>query len=649
MNMSARRASALLLCFCLVAAPAAHADDGEAMVASGGEAVTTAPTNSPTPTPEPEKTQEPTSDASSLPSATPTPPSATPTPPPEATPTPPPATPTPPPEATPTPAPVFGAYTVDENQPDPESCALHFEITRALDDVRVLDVLLLLLPADAVNTKEELLAAVKGLPEESWAEENQLWPDDKDSKQRYAASVPYGTRFAFALRVRSSKELVVSPIYDPLDPQDAPATPTPDPNATPEPEIPPDDSEWDEFEEPEVPPQVPSADQAPYVKPKDDDMDGLFSRTEYRLGLDPQRRDSLTDGYWDALRLYLGEALIPDAASEKLTGPTPAPALTSTPRETPEPEPTKTPAATATPDAEPTATPEPTESPVLKQAPDAAALQQSVDAGLIASPVGDPDPAAYAADYRKKWTSGGTSYIGFIDHSKLRMALINNRAVFTGTVGSGEQLVVDGAISLSSMGLGGKNYNSVRSFDVSRDGALALLCDRRERGAELTDDARIIDLVNMRAYRVIGTKNALNIAMSPDGRYLAYATKEYLVRLDLSTGERFVEADPSRLERVDMLSFTKDDVLITRVTSMGCTALSPSGEWTLAAPEGIVLRGRDLNGLTVYDKDQLELDINIQVYYQTTGLYVKGEDKKAVRNFSPSYFRRSLLNKEIEP
>lgn len=648
MIMSARRASALLLCFCLVAAPTAHAEDAEALAATGGEAVTTAPTNSPTPAPEAtqEATPSPTPEPEKTPEATPTPTSdMTPTPAPTAATAEPEAT----PEPTPTPAPVFGAYAVDENQPDPESCALHLEITRALGDVRVLDVLLLLLPEGSVNTQEELLAAVKGLPKESWAEENQIWPDEKDSKHRYAVSVPYGTRFAFALRVRSSGEIVVSAIYDPLEKGDVPATPTPDPNTTPEPEIPPDDSEWDEFEEPEVPPQVPSADQAPYVKPKDDDMDGLFSRTEYRLGLDPQRRDSLSDGYWDALRLYLGEALIPDAASEKLTGPTPEPALTSTPRETPVPEPTKTPAATATPDVEPTATPAPTESPVLGQAPDAAALQQSVEAGFIASPVGDPDPAAYAADYKKKWTSGGTAYIGFIDHSKLRMALINNRAIFTGAVGSGEQLVVDGAISLSSMGLGGKNYNSVRSFDVSRDGRLALLYDRRERGAELTDDARVIDLVNMRAYRVIGTKNALNIAMSPDGRYLAYATKEYLVRLDLSTGERFVEADPSRLERVDMLSFTKGDVLITRVTSMGCTALSPAGEWTLAAPEGIVLRNRDLNGLTVYDKDQLELDINMQVYYQTTGLYVKGEDKKAVRNFSPSYFRRSLLNKEIEP
>ncbi len=637
MKIHARRAGAMILCAALALSPAVVGADS-----TPSEAATASPQATSSPTPPPASTDTPAPTESPEPTPTPAP---TQTPSPTATSE---TTATPEPTRTPFPMPSFGPFSTDAVQPEVDKCAMHFEITRAKDDVRAIQVLFLLLPDGTIETPEQLAAAVAGLPEESWAEQNQLLPDEKDEKHRYAVSIPYGTRYAFALRFTSTKEILVSAIYEPIVAPDVTPTPdgsaTPDPNATPEPETTPDPSEWDEFEEPPVPPSVPSADQAPYVKPKDDDLDGLYSRTEYRLGLDPQRRDSLGDGYWDGLRLYLGEAIIPDAASERATGATPAPALTSTPKETPAPELSATPDVTQTPEP----TPEPTASAVLEQAPDAAMLGLSVEAGLLSSPVSDPDPKRFASDFQKKWTSGGTAFIGHIDHKNLRMTLLNNRAVFAGKIGSGEQLVIDSAISLSSMGLGGKNYHSLRAFDVTRDGRMVLLYDRAEREAALTDDARLIDLVGMKAYRVLGTKNALNIALSPDGRYIAIQTKENLIRLDLSTGERFVEADPDRMERVDMLSFTAENLLITRVTSMGCTALAPDGTWTLAAADGIFVRSRDVNGITVYDKDQQLLEINMQVYYQTTGLYIKGEDKKAVRNFSPSYFRRSLLNKEIE-
>ena len=38
------------------------------------------------------------------------------------------------------------------------------------------------------------------------------------------------------------------------------------------------------------------------------------------------------------------------------------------------------------------------------------------------------------------------------------------------------------ALTLATLGLSGKNYEQVRSLDVWRDGNLALLYDRRERG-----------------------------------------------------------------------------------------------------------------------------------------------------------------------
>ena len=532
----------------------------------------------------------------------------------------------------------------DESQPDPTGVAMRFTIARAEDDVRAIEVLLLLLPEGVAETPAELMEAVKALPEESWAEENQLKVDPKDERGRYTAFVPYGMRYAFALRFASTKELVISGIYDPIEAPEP--TPTPGPTATPEPMETPEPGEWEEFEEPEVPPQVPSVNQAPYVAPKDEDMDGLYTRTEYRLGLNPQRRDSRADGYWDGLRLYLGAALVPDAAANTLTGPTPEPALTSTPRETPEP--TATPRPTQTPEPSPTPEPEAQATAVLTAAPDEQALLLGVQAGLLSTPVGEPDAAAAASDMQRRWQTAGTSNVAHLDHGKLRMVLVNNRGVLVGTLGTDEQLKVEGALTLATLGLSGKNYEQVRSLDVSRDGNLALLYDRRERGAELTDDARVIDLRTMKSYRIPGTKDALHIAFSPDGRYVAYATQELVARIDLSTGERFVDADRARMERVEMLAFTAEDALVTRVTSMGMTALLPDGEWTLLAPQWPLTKCRDVEGLTVYDADLIELDIDMQVYYRATGLIVRGEDGKDVRNFSPSYFLRSLLGKEIE-
>lgn len=580
-------------------------------------------------TPTPEVTQEPTPEPTLEPTLAPTvTPVALVTPVPEASVTQTPI-PTTEPTAAPTdapivyPAPEWGGITKDEKQDDPNSVRVHISLRRAEGDARALDLILIPVTDDQVQNLRDYLEKYP-VTDGTFAQHEKLQIDRNDDRQRYEARIPYGMRFVFAWRVdgaiacegifeayerpaaTQTPDVTSAPTAAPSDEPTAEPTAVPTIEPTIEPTVEPTIQPTAQptplptaqpVTEPTIEPTMPPMVFYPniyYGYPKDDDTDGLYTRSEYRVNLNPAVPDSDGDGYFDFMDFYLAGRL-----SEE-------------------------------------------ECPAIERS-----WEACVRAGLLGEGRSEAHAWEAARDMEKRWHNS-VALIGWADLQNARVLALSNSGVFLADYAQSETPTISRALSMAKMGYPAANrHERTRIFDVSADGAIALMYDRRiekdtplDEG-EITQDAVIIDTQTMTAYPMPGTQNARALALSPDGSLIAVWMDEELTLWHLATGEAVRITDEKQLARVEMLAFTADNRLIVSITQMGYNAFLPDGKPTIGGADalGVFVRSRDSHGLSVYDNEHQLLRIDAQVSLTQAGIYIKGEDGESVRNFAPRQIR----------
>ncbi|MDR3050865.1 MAG: hypothetical protein LBU67_03990 [Oscillospiraceae bacterium] len=343
-----------------------------------------------------------------------------------------------------------------------------------------------------------------------------------------------------------------------------------------------------------------------YLRPVDDDGDGLYTETEYRLGLNPANRDTNGDGLWDGLSVRLGFSGSAD-------------------------------------------NPKPARS-VLARAGSAAPLEKLVAAGVLAAPLTETRPANARRDMQSLWRSLRNT-VAWMTRDGDALLCVNSRSVFTAHMPSNERLVVDGALNLYTLGMQRMGKGEVRSLEATADGSMALLYDRQGHGGLLARDAYLIDTARMQAYRVPQTQGARSVAISPDGAHLAIWRPQSLTRVSVATAETLQITDPARCAAVDMLRFLPDGTLITRATALGYSALGTDGERVVGLMQDLLdlpclIQWQDVQTMTLVDREMRPLTIELQLLLRSTGLFVDGEPpkQKIARNLSPrEMYERSVL------
>ncbi len=336
-------------------------------------------------------------------------------------------------------------------------------------------------------------------------------------------------------------------------------------------------------------------------RPIDDDGDGLYTQTEYRLGSNPANRDTSGDGLWDGLCVRLGL----DVGGLN-------------------------------------AAPKPS---VLSQAKDASMLDALVAAGTLDAPLSEARPGVFRHRFSQDWRKQRNHVVWMHPQSNTLLAL-NNTALFAAQVPRSEQVDIERALSLELLGYGGAG-SLFRTLAPCADGSLVLLYDRKVEGGPLTKDAYLIDTQRMAAYRVPDTKDARGLALSDDGGVLAVWRTGSLERIDLRTGKVLRIDDAERCARIEMLNFLPDNRLVTRVNSIGYSAVQADGSPEVGSASAMpcLTQFQDLTGLTVFDRNMTPLRVNLELYLGSSGLFLKGEAPEAetVRNLSPrALYERSI-------
>ena len=331
---------------------------------------------------------------------------------------------------------------------------------------------------------------------------------------------------------------------------------------------------------------------ASILRPVDEDGDGLYTQTEYRLGLDPMQRDTRGDGLWDGLSLRLG-----------LDG-LHAPRTVS----------------------------------VLAQAQDTAPLDALVAGGQLLDPVTEHAPRNARRQTQEQWDKLRTTVV-WMDPLGNAMLCVNNRTLFMASIPRSERVQVEGTLSLELLAMGSVNNDIARTVDVTPDGSMALLYDREGDGGTLRQDAYLVDTARMQAYRIPDTRGARGVALSDDGTYLAIWYENALVRIHTQTGDIWRCDDANRCGRIEMLAFLSDNSLVTRVTTIGYNALLPDGTRQVGDPRALpcLTQRQSLESMTLYDRSMSAIDVPIQLLLRATGLYLSGEPEKEkpIRNLSP--------------
>jgi len=329
-------------------------------------------------------------------------------------------------------------------------------------------------------------------------------------------------------------------------------------------------------------------------RPVDDDGDGLFTQTEYRLGIDPFNRDTGGDGLWDGLCVRMGL----DARGYN-----------------PAPQPS-----------------------VFSRAKDTSMLDNLVASGWLSAAVSEDHPGVYRLRTAQEWRRHRNS-VAWMHPQGNTLLGINNRALFTVVIPRTENVEIQRALALARLGYGPLNSGIRRTIEPCADGSLALLFDRGAEGGSLIQDAFLIDTQRMYAYRIPHTVGARGLAISGDGAFIALWRADALERVDLRTGEVLRIDDPQRCGRIEMLRFLPDNRLVTRVNSIGYSALAANGTFEVGDSAALpcLTQYQDLTGLTVYDRNKIPFRINLELLLRNTGLYVQGETAKedAIRVLSP--------------
>lgn len=322
-----------------------------------------------------------------------------------------------------------------------------------------------------------------------------------------------------------------------------------------------------------------------YLKPRDDDMDGLFTQTEFRLDLNPANRDTNDDGLWDGLSVRLGLS-----ANDKNTAP---------------------------------------EASVFTRSGSTDMLDKLVRDGRLIAPIVEKNPQNYRADVQRKWKQSATT-VSWMAPDSNQLVCINSNSVFTARMSHGGQVEVRDALSLYALDMRSLGKGGERTLTTCGDGSLALLYDTDGYGGSLRKDAYLIDTARMQAYRVPNTRGARDVAISEDGNYLAIWYDARLVRVTLSTGEVYQCDDAKRCGNIEMISFLPDGRLVTRVTLLGYSALTPAGGREIGEVKQLprITQRQSLKALTVYDRDYVPVKIDLQLLLRDTGLFVSGENPK---------------------
>lgn len=335
-------------------------------------------------------------------------------------------------------------------------------------------------------------------------------------------------------------------------------------------------------------------------RPVDDDGDGLYTQTEYRLGIDPFRRDTGGDGLWDGLCVRLGL----DVRSRN---------------------------------GQPTSS-------VLNVTQDASLLDPLVASGWLEAPVGEDYPGEYRYRVDKEWRAIQNNVVWMHPQGNTLLG-INNRALFAAAIPRTEKVEIERAISLERLGYGFRNDKIFRTVEPCADGNLALLFERGKQDGPLLQDAYLIDTLHMQAYRIPDTRGALGLAISDDGAHVAVWRGGALELADLRSGKVLRIDDPERCARIEMLRFLPDNRLVTRVNSIGYSAMHVDGRYEVGDSAALpcLLQRQDLTGLTVYDRNKLSLRVDIQLLLRASGVFVQGEPSEAdaIRCLSP----RNLLER----
>ncbi len=342
----------------------------------------------------------------------------------------------------------------------------------------------------------------------------------------------------------------------------------------------------------EVKPRKPDPNWA--YRPLDDDGDGLFTQTEYRLGINPASKDTNADGLWDGLCVRLGI---------NAGGNNGAPVKS-----------------------------------VVARAQDTVMLDALVAAGKLVAPLGEKQPNTVRQRVRKAW-SGQSSSVVWMNALGSDLLCINNMALFTASIPRSEAVEVGSALMLSTLGMGYVNNNVFRTVEPCADGSMLLLYDRKEHGGTLTKDAFLVDVARMQAYRIPETAGARDLAISDDGAMLAIWKTDSLTRLSLKTGEALVLDDAQLCGRIEMVRFLADGTLVTRVSSIGYSAIDAKGEPQIGSAEALpcLVQFQDIKEMTIFDRNMSAVHINLQAQLRRGGVFVTGEPEKEkpVRNLSP--------------
>ncbi len=322
-----------------------------------------------------------------------------------------------------------------------------------------------------------------------------------------------------------------------------------------------------------------------YLKPRDDDMDGLYTQTEFRLDLNPANRDTNDDGLWDGLSVRLGLS-----ANDKNTAP---------------------------------------EASVLTRSGSADMLEKLVKDGRLLAPIAEKNPQAYRGDVQRRWKQSSTT-VAWMAADSNQMVCINSNAVFTARMSLGGKVEVSDALSLYALEMRSLGKGGERTLTTCGDGSLALLYDTDGYGGALRKDAYLIDTARMQAYRVPNTHGARDVAISSDGNFLAIWYDARLVRITLSTGDVFQCDDAKRCGNIEMISFLPDGRLVTRVTALGYSALTPAGTREIGEVKHLprITQRQSIKAITVYDRDYVPMKIDLQLLLRDTGLFVGGENPK---------------------
>ena len=486
--------------------------------------------------------------------------------------------------------PVVKRITLDSKQDKEGYAKIHIAIKKEANDTRPFE--LIILPIEDANA-QDAAAYLNSHPlaSNAFRAENLLHVDSHDSKQRYKAAIPHGTRFIIVGRVEG--QIFHSKIHPGFAAELPPEDPT-------------DPEDIDEDTEPEGEEEGTSpgeSDGQVYVTPKDEDRDGFYSRTEYRLGLNPNMRDTHGEGVGDFMSVYMQGRLGREGHN------------------------------------------------TLFSMDNTDASKSLIAAGLLDNPLTADNHGWALNKMKKNWTSGGPALIGHLDRTTTRMLCINNYGIFVGSFGASRQFQIENAMHLSVINYPAANkHRFARCFDATADGKIALLYDRvitedsGKGGGALRANAMLIDATTMSAYPLEGTEGAKDVALSLDASLLAILRDDELSIWNLLTGEKVRITDKDELSRIEMLAFTEDNLLVVRVTQIGYTAVSEKGSMVLGGSNqlGVFVCGRDMLGFDVYDKDHLLLRVDAKLFLASNGIQVTGEDSKSYRLLSQDDLRRYI-------